>query len=230
MPLPAEAATRQLAKWQAYFNSGTAPWDSGRPGTALVQLATGAFAAGVGPLASGSRCVEVGCGTGANVRWLAQKGYPALGVDLVAGVVEEAARRAKAEDNGGARFVQGDVFCLPAEIERGAFDFVYDAQCFHCLREHGEAAAVRAVAELLKPGGLMLVLTGNDAEPPCGPAVLSKTELLAAFTGGEGGKGLFELVAVRESRFDPTPAYDKLPRPPLSWECLLRRTDVAVSR
>lgn len=59
----------------------------------------------------------------------------------------------------------------------GTFDLVFDSQCFHCLREHDERRAVLAIASLLRPGGLLLVLTGNSEEPEVGPAVLSREEL-----------------------------------------------------
>lgn len=32
-------------------------------------------------------CVEIGCGSGACTRWLAAKGYNALGIDLIEGAV-----------------------------------------------------------------------------------------------------------------------------------------------
>ena len=63
-----------------------------------------------------------------------------------------------------------------------------------------------AAAALLRPGGLVLVLTGNANEPEVSPAVLTKDELVRAFTAG----GQFALVDIAEGRFDPTPAYSSL--------------------
>jgi hypothetical protein len=67
---------------------------------------------------------------------------------------------------------------------------------------------------------MVLVLTGNSEEPECGPATLSKEELVHAFVGG----GLFTLLECKTGRFDRTPQYDQLPECPLSHEALFRRT------
>ena len=52
---------------------------------------------------------------------------------------------------------------------------------------------VLAIALLLRPGGLLLVLTGNDEEPEVGPAVLSRAELEDAFVA----TSYFRLVECR---------------------------------
>ena len=127
--------------------------------------------------------------------------------------------KAKAEAEGStALFLVADVFDLPSDL-LGKFDFVYDSQCFHCLREHDEAAAVAAIASLMRLGALILVITGNDFEPEVGPATLSKQQLEGAFVAS----GLFELVEIRKGRFDSTDHYGSLPQCPLSWEAVFRR-------
>ena len=77
---------------------------------------------------------------------------------------------------------------------------------------HDEPAAVAAVAALLRPGGLFLVLTGNANEPEVSPAVLTREELTTAFERDRQ----FALVEINESRFDATDegAYGALPYPP----------------
>ena len=63
------------------------------------------------------------------------------------------------------------------------------------------------------------MLTGNDREPDVGPATLSAEELENAFVAS----GLFELVTLRECRFDSTPVYATLAKCPLAWEGLFRK-------
>ena len=97
----------------------------------------------------------------------------------------------------------------------------------------------QAIASLLVVGGILLVLTGNDNEPEVthttcgtmthseyvsrscqvGPAVLSQHELESAFLSS----GKFELLEIKEGRFDATPHYDALEKRPLCWEALFRR-------
>ena len=161
--------------------------------------------------------VYPGCDSGACTIWMAAQGCDAIGIDLVPAAIKAA--KAKAEIEGStAQFVQADIFDLPQEL-LGNFDFVYDSQCFHCLRMHDEAAAVVAIASLMKQGAHLLVLTGNDREPEVGPAVLSKEELEGAFVGS----GLFRVVDIREGRFDTTEHYATLPSCPLAWEAVFQR-------
>jgi len=44
----------------------------------------------------------------------------------------------------------------------GLFSFIFDMQCFHCLRDIDEQQAVNAVARLLKPGGYCMIVVGAN--------------------------------------------------------------------
>eukprot|EP01147_Barroeca_monosierra_P002974 gene2974-8185_t len=68
-------------------------------------------------------------------------------------------------------------------LTENSFDLIYDCQTFHVLRKVDEPGIIGIFHQLLKPGGYIVTLTGNDAEPERGPSVLSKDELLFAFTG-----------------------------------------------
>ena len=85
-----------------------------------------------------------------------------------------------------------------------------------------EAAATDAVVSLLKPGGRLLLLTGNADEPAeRGPERLRKEDLKAAF----GARGL-ECEEIAAFRFDPTEAYrrqEHFDQPPLGWRSVWRR-------
>jgi SAM-dependent methyltransferase len=105
----------------------------------------------------------------------------------------------------------------------GGFDFLFDCQAFHVLVEQtSPPAASAALARLLRPGGLLLLLAGNSLEPQCGPNTLSEAELRGAFADPESGG--WEFVWLVQSRFDETPHYrDALGKRPLAWCALLRR-------
>lgn len=105
----------------------------------------------------------------------------------------------------------------------GNFDLVYDCQFAHTLLlgERG-ADLVALLARLLKPGGLLFMLTGHAGEPEVGPAVLSEGQLRAAFSAAGG----WEWVWLVPTRFDPTPHYvEVLGKRPLAWWALLRRIE-----
>ena len=84
------------------------------------------------------------------------------------------------------------MFNLPEHIACGDKSFVFDSQCFHCLRQvrGGEQKAVGAIARMLDSAGLCFILAGNADEPEVGPSVVKKRELVEAFERDR----LFELV------------------------------------
>jgi SAM-dependent methyltransferase len=67
--------------------------------------------------------VDVGCGAGTEIGYLATKGWRAVGVDLSGA----APNRAKHE-HAGVPLVQADVFSLP--FPPAVFDLVVDRGCF----------------------------------------------------------------------------------------------------
>jgi len=102
-------------------------------------------------------------------------------------------------------------------LNGGQFDFILDVQCFHVVRLVDEKLTVKAISSHLKPGGLYLVMTGNDKEPEVGPSVLSESQVKLPFST------LFDALSVAETRFDDTEHYTRLVKPPLAWCGLFRR-------
>jgi SAM-dependent methyltransferase len=104
----------------------------------------------------------------------------------------------------------------------GTFDLIYDCQVYHALVKDDAAAQAQLpllLHSLLKPGGLLLMLTGNANEPEVGPAVLTGEQLLTPLLDA----GLV-CVLLRQSRFDDTPYYtNELKKRPLAWWVVLQR-------
>lgn len=137
---------------------------------------------GEGAVPKGSRWLDVGCGAGTNVLWLAEHGFKAVGVDLAPGAiragVERKGDRSKARRAG---FTIGDALALPFQAR--AFQAGSDVGCFHTLpipRRHDYA---REVARVMAPGAqfhLSWIAREETAElgPPHRPSVQEVAEAL----------------------------------------------------
>jgi SAM-dependent methyltransferase len=101
------------------------------------------------------RALDLGCGTGTNVRYLAQHGWEAVGVDFSAPALHQA--RQKAIGLAGVRLIEGDVTRLHLLGIQGPFDLVLDIGCFHGLPAEARSAYVQEVAAVTRSGALLLM-------------------------------------------------------------------------
>lgn len=97
--------------------------------------------------------LDAGCGTGRLLVRL-RDAFPAatlVGVDAAAGMIEVASRKPSLQ---GVRLVAGGVEALP--LEDAACDVVVSTVSFH--HWHDQAAGLREVARVLRPGGRVLLV------------------------------------------------------------------------
>jgi ubiquinone/menaquinone biosynthesis C-methylase UbiE len=114
-----------------------------------------------------ARVLDLGCGTGQLAHRLRRAGARVVGCDFSAGML--AAARARDRRVG---WVQGDALHLP--FGRAVFDAVVSTQTYHWFPE--QAVALREIARVLRPGGL-IVLTAVR------PALKSLGRLMEAGAG-----------------------------------------------
>ena len=189
---------------QTYRDPQTPPWDTGRPSAQLRQL-----------LESGAvkpcRALDLGCGTGTNVLFLAQRGFNATGVDLSEVAVQRAREKALAA-GVAANFVCGSVLELP---DPGApFGFVFDRGCFHMLAKEQRDRFVGQLRGVTQPDSVYFLLCGNAREPlDPGPPTVSEEEIRATFSRD------FVIEWMREFRFEVV----NRPQAPLGYATLMRR-------
>lgn len=93
------------------------------------------------------RLLDAGCGTGNNLRHLAARGG-AVGIDIS----EEAVRLCRER---GVPATRGSVLALP--FRDGSFDVVTSFDVLYHRWVTDDAAAVRELARVLRPGGILLV-------------------------------------------------------------------------
>jgi SAM-dependent methyltransferase len=139
---------RRLSYALAY-RTGRTPWDTGVTPPELVDLIQGADA-----LTSG-RALDMGCGTGTNVAYLADRGWTATGVEADRRAVETAERRVLTSP--GATVLRGDVTRLDALAVDGPFDLVLDIGCFHSIAPGRRDAYAHGVATRTTPGATLFV-------------------------------------------------------------------------
>jgi SAM-dependent methyltransferase len=135
------------AVYRTAYRLGLKVWDHGVPAPGLVEL--------VQEMAPG-RALDLGCGTGTNSVYLAQRGWDVTGVDMVPRALGLARR--KAERAGVApRFVEGDVTRLRDFGVGDGYTLLIDAGCFHTLPADLRADYVDGVSEAAGPGSTLLL-------------------------------------------------------------------------
>lgn len=160
-------APDSVAAWEErYAGTEDSIW-SGNPNAALVDTVTG--------LEPG-RVLDVGCGEGADVIWMAEHGWQAAGIDLSTTAVERA-RKAAADRGVTADFAVADIStwapsdtasaasdASDADPREGDFDLVVG--CFlHTRLPDTREELLAKVAAHVAPGGRLL-LVSHAAMPP----------------------------------------------------------------
>lgn len=100
--------------------------------------------------------LEVGCGTGANLWYLAREGYDVHGIDGS----EVAIARAKEhliKENLKAALYQGD--CLNLPFADGQFNCVLDIECIYANSFQDSLLIMEEIYRVLKPGGVFFSKT-----------------------------------------------------------------------
>ncbi|AGS34691.1 hypothetical protein B841_06090 [Corynebacterium maris DSM 45190] len=114
---------------------------SGNPNDSLVRE--------VAEMTPGT-ALDVGCGEGADLLWLAEQGWTVVGVDPADAAVERS--RALLDDHGFAEqstVIAGDV----ADVEGQSFDLVIG---FYVPLPEEDTTTVAALEQLVAPGGTLL--------------------------------------------------------------------------
>jgi len=153
---------------------GTPPWDIGRPQPAIMRLAeTGQITGSV---------LDVGCGTGENVLYLAERGFTVTGVDGAPTALRKA--RAKAKRRGlTAHFEVADALNL--SMAKRQFDTVIDSGLFHVFSDEERARFIESLGRVVRLGGVYFLMCFSDKQPgDWGPRRVTLAEIRSVFKDG----------------------------------------------
>lgn len=175
---------------------GYIPWETAAPRFRLEQwLADN----------PGNRrtAVDVGCGLGDNAACISDAGYKVTAFDLSATAANWAGDRF-ADRN--ITFQQADIFDLPTTWN-GAFDLVHETYNLQAMPQDRLADAIEAIAGLVAPGGIMLVMTRSreGVDVPSGPPWPLSRETLEGFTAAGLVPDAFETFG--DQRSEPIPHF-----------------------
>jgi len=154
------------------------PWFEPGPSTSVRRALEEGF------LPKGASVLDVGCGVGSNVLFLAEQGYVAHGIDLSPGAVAAARSRA-ALAHLTVDVQEGDALALP--FPDGSLGAVIDNGCFHTLAFSRRERYAKEVHRVLRPAG-RFILSWVAREH-------------TAVTGPPHRPSLGEVTALFESRF-----------------------------
>ena len=164
------------------------PWDSGIPAPELVRAIAGR---------AGGWALDIGCGTGTNVRYLAEQGWQATGLDFVPSAIAQARRKLRGLS---ATLLVADVTRLIELDLPGPFDLALDMGCFHSLTADGQQGYARGLKHWMKAGGRYLLYAWQPGAGGPGGG-LTREVVGATFADG------FKLVNYEQGRGRPSAWY-----------------------
>lgn len=112
--------------------------------------------------------LDIGCGSGTNVIYLAQHGWRATGIDFSPTAIDQARRAARGIN--GATFLVGDVTKLSAQPVGQPITLVLDMGCYHTLPPHARKTYVGELAAVMAPGTPLVMWEGFGVRPDEIPA------------------------------------------------------------
>jgi 2-polyprenyl-3-methyl-5-hydroxy-6-metoxy-1,4-benzoquinol methylase len=113
-----------------------------------------------------TKIIELGCGAGNYVAYLANKGYEVTGVDISSKAIDIAQNSAK-EKGVSCKYFVCDVLSNLTEITDN-YDFVYDWELLHHIFPEDREKYINNVYRLLKTEGMYFSVSFSEVSPQFG--------------------------------------------------------------
>jgi SAM-dependent methyltransferase len=171
------------------YRTNDIPWDLGRPDANLIETVR------TWPI-DPCRAMDVGCGTGDNVIWLAERGFKVTGIDISEIAIERAKEKAQ---NADVKCVLAVTDFLKWKICSDEFMFVFDRGCFHTLAEKRERKRfAKNIHSCMAAGVIWLSIIGNadKQREETGPPRRTAVEITEAV------EPCFEVLSLKSGHFD----------------------------
>ena len=140
--------------WSYRYQQNKDGWELGVAAPPLVK-----FFQSSAMLAAPARVVVPGCGRGHEVLLLAEMGHDAVGVDFAETAIIAGRQAASQRQLPNASFLQKDFFAWALQPEwQGSFDVAVEHTCYCAIDPKRRTEYIRAVASVLRPGGLFVGL------------------------------------------------------------------------
>lgn len=182
-------------RWQQRYSESPPdqmPWHREQPAETLVEaVRRGLLPQGV--------TIDLGCGTGADLIYLARQGYHVIGVDIAIEPLRFARQRLF-QAGLDVPLIQADARFLP--FGDASIDLICDSGCFHSFAPEIRPMYARSVARVLKPGGILFLreFHHDQPQPPeGGPYRLKLEEFFEVFSV------LFRFISIGEVYYPDLP-------------------------
>ncbi len=162
--------------WDYVYEAGFTPWDTGEPPGELVRLVEEGYL-------KPCRSIDIGCGTGSTVIYLASRGFEAYGLDISSVAIKKAMEKARVMDVS-CKFIVADFTDTASIVNMGirGFKLATDIGCFHSIGEGPERFSYKeSLNHVLDVGGHFLLWCFEKGDYGWGPPGVDEGEVEALF-------------------------------------------------